>query len=339
VQHAFWVVLGTLSVLRSNALATGSTILQAVAGTTAGIVAGVGLILAIGSHEPVLWAVLPLAVLLAAYAPRAVSFAAGQAGFTVVVVILFDIIQPTGWKVGLIRVEDVAIGFAISLGVGLLFWPRGAASVLRERLGEAFERSAGYVAATAKAVGRGAQGSPARDAQHARHEARAAAHLLDDAVRQFLAERGADRPDLESVGVLVAGATRVRLAAYSLLTMPLPSDAAAGWDRCARALDDEADALACWYVALGDALAGGTSPPAPHRLDVDGGRRVARCLREAVAGGDSRRIRSALGLALAREHLGNLQHLEPELAEAAAELARHSSGTVAFAGDRGSGQR
>ena len=40
VEHGFWVVLGTLSVLRSNALGTGSTALRAVAGTAAGVVVG-----------------------------------------------------------------------------------------------------------------------------------------------------------------------------------------------------------------------------------------------------------------------------------------------------------
>ena len=38
VQHGFWVVLGTLSVLRSNALGTGWSIVQALAGTAVGIV-------------------------------------------------------------------------------------------------------------------------------------------------------------------------------------------------------------------------------------------------------------------------------------------------------------
>jgi len=75
------------------------------------------LVIAIGTHEAVLWAVLPVAVLVAAYAPRGISFAAGQAGFTVVLFVLFNLIQPVGWSVGLVRVEDVAIGFAISLGV------------------------------------------------------------------------------------------------------------------------------------------------------------------------------------------------------------------------------
>ena len=100
LQHAFWVVLGTLSVLRSNALGTGWSIVSALAGTAVGIVVGAALVIAIGTHEVVLWAVLPLAVLLAAYAPRAISFAAGQAGFTVVLFVLFNLIQPVGWRSG-----------------------------------------------------------------------------------------------------------------------------------------------------------------------------------------------------------------------------------------------
>jgi len=32
---------------------------------------------------------------------------------------LFNLIQPSGWTVGIVRVEDVAIGFAVSLAVGL----------------------------------------------------------------------------------------------------------------------------------------------------------------------------------------------------------------------------
>ena len=40
LQHGFWVVLGTLSVLRSNALGTGRSIVSALAGTAVGIVLG-----------------------------------------------------------------------------------------------------------------------------------------------------------------------------------------------------------------------------------------------------------------------------------------------------------
>ena len=125
VQHSFWVVLGTLSVLRSNALSTGQNVVRGLLGTLAGFVAGAAVLALIGTNSVLLWLLLPISVLLAGVAPAAVSFAAGQAAFTVVLVILFNIVQPLGWRVGLLRVEDVAIGCAVSLVVGLLFWPRG----------------------------------------------------------------------------------------------------------------------------------------------------------------------------------------------------------------------
>ena len=82
----------------------------------------------VGPHTVVLWFFLPLAVLVAGVAPALISFAAGQAGFTVMVIILFNILVPAGWTVGLVRVEDVALGCAVSVAVGLLLWPRGAAA-------------------------------------------------------------------------------------------------------------------------------------------------------------------------------------------------------------------
>ncbi len=115
VEHAFWVVLGTLAVLRSNALGTGSTALRAIGGTAVGFVIGSALLVGIGSHSVALWVLLPIAVLVSGMAPSMISFAAGQAGFTVMVVILFNIIQPSGWRVGLTRIEDVAIGCAVSV--------------------------------------------------------------------------------------------------------------------------------------------------------------------------------------------------------------------------------
>src|SRR6185437_14817578 len=137
VQHSFWVVLGTLSVLRSNALSTGQNVLRGIAGTTVGFVLGAGLLALIGTSSTVLWLLLPPAVLIAGFAPAAISFAAGQAAFTLTLVIVFNILQPAGWRVGLLRVEDVAIGCAVSLLVGFLFWPRGAAVALGQELAEA----------------------------------------------------------------------------------------------------------------------------------------------------------------------------------------------------------
>ena len=80
VEHGFWVVLGTLSVLRSNALGTGATALRAVGGTAVGFVIGSAIMIGVGGHTAVLWVLLPLAVLVSGVAPSMISFAAGQAG-------------------------------------------------------------------------------------------------------------------------------------------------------------------------------------------------------------------------------------------------------------------
>ena len=135
VQHAFWVVLGTLSVLRTNAASTESTALRALGGTVIGFAVGALLLLGIGTSTPALWAALPIALAVAAYAPGTLPFAFGQAAFTVVVVVLFNLLVPAGWKVGLLRIEDVAIGCLVSLVVGVLFWPRGAGCRGRRRPG------------------------------------------------------------------------------------------------------------------------------------------------------------------------------------------------------------
>ena len=134
VQHGFWVVLGTLSVLRTNASATGATAARAIAGTAIGFVIGGALVVAIGGDETALWIVFPFAVLVAAYSPGTAPFAVGQAAFTVLIAILFNLIVPVGWKVGVVRIEDVALGCAVSAVVGTLFWPRGVSSVVGDDL-------------------------------------------------------------------------------------------------------------------------------------------------------------------------------------------------------------
>jgi uncharacterized membrane protein YgaE (UPF0421/DUF939 family) len=320
LQHSFWVVLGTLSVLRSNALATGSSIVSALAGTAVGILIGAALVIAIGTHETVLWAVLPVALLLAAYAPRAISFAAGQAGFTVVLFVLFNLIQPTGWEVGVVRIEDVAIGFAISLGVGLLFWPRGAASLLRENLASAYARSADYVVSTTRQL---IEGNASSDG--AEQASTMAVHQLEDAFRQYLADRSATNVGVENVATLVAGAARVRRAAQSLSALGSMADDRDGLGRCGENLDGEVHALRAWYVTLGESLVNASPVPPPHVRDAEGRRRLFECVRDAVAGGDDAKRRPALVLLWASQHLDDLWGLEAHLGRHAAEASRRPS--------------
>jgi len=310
LQHGFWVVLGTLSVLRSNALGTGWSIISALAGTAVGLVVGALLVIGIGTHETVLWFVLPFAIVLAAYAPRAISFAAGQAGFTVVLFILFNIIQPVGWRVGVVRLEDVAIGFGISLGVGLLFWPRGAGALLRRNLANAFGAAADYVVATTKEL-IGEENDTARAAR----AADGAMHRLEDAFRQYLTERSATEFNLEDVAGLVGAASRVRRAAQSLESLGRMAGRSSTLDDCGRNLDGELNALHSWFVSLGYALENVRPVPPQHVRDAAGRARLLECVRAGARSHDKATLHAAFLLLAASQHLDNLYRLEGRLRE------------------------
>jgi uncharacterized membrane protein YgaE (UPF0421/DUF939 family) len=121
-----------LAVRCSNAVNTGQNALRAMLGTATGIIVGGLLITVIGDHTTAWWILLPLVVAFTGVATAALSFAAGQAGFTLFLILLFDLIAPTGWSIGVVRIEDVVLGCGVSVVVGLLLWPRGAGSALRQ---------------------------------------------------------------------------------------------------------------------------------------------------------------------------------------------------------------
>ncbi len=218
VQHGFWVVLGTLSVLRSSALGTGATAVRAVGGTALGVLVGSVLMLGVGDHSAVLWALFPLAVLVSGIAPSMISFTAGQAAFTLTVIILFNLIQPIGWRVGLTRIEDVAIGCGVSIVVGFLFWPRGATAALGRALSSAFVANSGYLA---DAVDRLTKTSQHVNTEPGQQASSRAYLLLDDAFRQFFIERGAKVVPMETIVRIFTGSNRLRMAAYTLATLPV----------------------------------------------------------------------------------------------------------------------
>jgi uncharacterized membrane protein YccC len=214
VQHGLWVVLGTLSVLRTNAASTGSTALRALGGTVIGFAAGALLLLGLGTSTPVLWAALPIAIAVAAYAPGTLPFAVGQAAFTVVVVVLFNLLQPVGWTLGLVRIQDVAMGCAVSLVVGVLFWPRGASSVVGDDLADAFRRGTAYLAQSVDwALG------TRRDPPDTAAAAVTAGIRLDEALRGYLAEQGAKRMSKEDLWMLVVATMQLRLTSTSLASL------------------------------------------------------------------------------------------------------------------------
>jgi uncharacterized membrane protein YccC len=211
VEHAFWVVLGALSVLRSNALGTGATALQALVGALIGF----GLasaVMAVGGDDTWLWIALPLVVFLAGYTPGAVNFVVGQASFTVFVVVLFNILVPDGWRTGLVRVQDVAIGAGIAVLVGALLWPRGARGVARRAFAELLRTCADHLALAIDVVLRGAEG----DVTVAAHEAADARTRAVAALEDLALEHGGGQVDRAGWDSLLVEALVLELPAEEL---------------------------------------------------------------------------------------------------------------------------
>jgi Fusaric acid resistance protein-like len=244
VQHGFWVVLGTLSVLRTNAAATGATALRAIAGTALGFVIGGALVLAIGSDQTALWIAFPIAVLVAAYSPGTTPFAIGQAAFTVMIAVLFNLIVPVGWKVGVVRIEDVAIGCAVSVVIGTLFWPRGVAAVVGDDLADAFNTGASYLTQAMRWAIEGRASNP--DTALA---AGTAGQRLDEALRGFLAEQGTKHIPKQDLWHLVGGSLRLRLTAHAVAEMP---GDATGVDAARAVLEHRTVMLTSWYEKLAE---------------------------------------------------------------------------------------
>ncbi len=202
-----------------------------------------------GGDDTWLWIALPIVVFLAAYTPGAVNYVVGQAGFTVFVVVLFNIFVPEGWRTGLVRVQDIAIGAGISVAVGALLWPRGARGVARRAFAELLRAGAAHLSVALGVALRGTGAdlvAPAARVADAR--ARAVAALEDLAL-----EHGGGQVDREGWGSLLVEGLVFELAADGVVRAR-PGAAAGGCtdatatlattgDDVVRSVDREADDL------------------------------------------------------------------------------------------------
>lgn len=222
VEHGFWVVLGALSVLRSSALTTGTKTLRAVVGTTIGFVLGAVLISVVGVDPAVLWILLPVVVFGSAFVPEVASFTAGQAAFTMMVLIFFNLIVPTGWSVGLIRVEDVVVGALVGMMVSLLLWPRGATASAEAAVESARKVFARYLEVAVRRITRGSYEEMADKLAILSQNAIVSTRVADDAVRQYLSEGGGTTDFRGPIIRAFNRAIRVRATADLIMDIPTP---------------------------------------------------------------------------------------------------------------------
>jgi uncharacterized membrane protein YccC len=292
-------------------------VIRGVLGTVVGFVIGALLLAAIGTNTTLLWSLLPVAILLAGLAPATISFAAGQAAFTLTLVILFNIVAPAGWRVGLVRVEDIALGCGVSLLVGALFWPRGAGAVLARALAAAYLDSAQYLASAVDfGMGRCDMSAPQQPAPSEESiRAAAAARRLDDAFRGFLSERGTKSVSLAEVTVLVAGVAGLRLAADALADLWQRDDCVVSGDRTAAKAELLASAaqLVDWYERFARCLAGDRHVPEPLDHDRAADQRLLDAVRRDLRDRDGQANATAVRMIWTGDHLDAARRLQPGL--------------------------
>jgi uncharacterized membrane protein YccC len=210
LSHAFWVVLGALQVLRSNALGTGRTTIQALVGNAIGVIAGGLFAVLAGNHPVAMWVALPVAIFVAAYAAGAIGFMASQAAFTINLIVIFNLIAPTGWKIGIARLEDLGVGVGISVLVGILLWPYGARREFARNMAGYYRALASYVRQTfARVLGLQPPGSARADLR----PTLAARDRAGEAFDTLLNEHSASSLDPRTAGMLLSAGNHILLAA------------------------------------------------------------------------------------------------------------------------------
>ncbi|MGX9789056.1 FUSC family protein [Mycobacterium sp. MMS18-G62] len=297
VQHGFWVVLAAMSVLRSSALTTGTRVLRAVTGTVIGFVLGVVVIEVVGVDRAVMWMLLPVVAFGSAFVPEVASFIAGQAAFTMMVLINFNLIVPTGWRVGLIRVEDVLVGALVGVIVSVLLWPRGATALVSTAIANARSVGAAFLKAAVRRVTRGASEEATDRVIALSHDALEASRTVDDAVRQYLSESGGNTDFRAPVITAANRAIRLRAAA-ELITDVVPPPLGV-YAKTREVLEAHADAV-CERL-------GGVDPAVPLPPISDD---FVLSLR-AEATGDAMSISAALPLVTVAANIGELELLYP----------------------------
>src|ERR1700681_4680578 len=311
LSHAFWVVLGTLQVLRSTALGTGRTTVQALIGNVVGVLIGGAFALLAGNHPLVMWAALPVAIFVAAYAATAVGFAASQAAFTINLIVIFNLISPAGWQGGLGRIEDLAVGAAISVVVGVLLWPRGARRELARSVAGFYRVVIAY---RDRAFDRVLGFAPAGP-DPARRSVIQAAARAGEAFDAYLNERSERPLDPQTAGFLLAAGNHAILAGdlLDVIATRLGYQASSCPDG-ARSVRDQVRILLDSFTRLADQLALQGPDHGLEPVSVGALRAAARdCLRRWR--NDETVGRGAMAVLMASECAQTLSRLEGDLKE------------------------
>jgi uncharacterized membrane protein YccC len=152
LSHGFWMLLATLTLMRTSVATTRAAVVPAFLGTVAGgLVAGSVLALA-GGNSVVYEVALPFVMAIALIAGPLLGLAVGQAAFTLLVAMLFAQMAPVSWRLAEVRVFDVVLGGLLGAVVGLLVWPRGAQGEMRRTTRRTLDAAANDLVSTVRSL-------------------------------------------------------------------------------------------------------------------------------------------------------------------------------------------
>ncbi|WP_262281972.1 FUSC family protein [Micromonospora sp. MA102] len=274
LQHGFWVLLATLSLMRASASDTRTTLRPALVGTLAGGAAG-GLLLLVSPERQAYAALLPLALVLAFGVGPLLGLGWAQALLTLLLIVVFAQLNPASWQLAGARVVDVAIGAVVGVLAGLLLWPRGSGAELRRNAGA-------YLAASGRAAERIVEAfASGADARPAVAAARRAEALATTSLVQYHGERHDPRLSHVDWDAVLAAAHRAGYGGQALLADRRPG-VLAPWPGPATALVARAGRLRDGYADLGGQVTRGRvdRPPAPTDPPGDVARQVHGLVRD-----------------------------------------------------------
>ncbi|MDD7923312.1 FUSC family protein [Actinomycetospora chibensis] len=257
LSHGLWVLLATLTLMRTSVMTTRATLLPAIVGTTAGAVLAAGLLALVG-QETVVYAVLfPVLCVAAVGAGQVFGMIAGQASFTLLVAVLFAQLAPAGPSLAGARVLDVVVGAVIGIGVGAAVWPAGGHGEMRRDAARCLLASADLITAMAAWLsGAGARDEVARRLATADHRML----LFEATFLQYRAERGGRHENDVDWFTVLGVVHRVVRAARSALDDPAEPDAVSPWPDLVEQLRRDAGVLAEGYRGVARALQADRDP-------------------------------------------------------------------------------
>ena len=248
LSYGLWVLLATLTLMRTSLIATGAALLPAFAGTLVGAALAAGLLTLIGGHATLYAVLLPLVMVLTFAGASALGPFYGQVGFSVVIAMLFAQLAPATWELAGYRLLDVVAGGLIGTAIGAAVWPRGGTGEIRRIAEAALRAGADDVVTTVDALG----GVDRRPAGKPRTDHLAA--LFENTYSQYRSEPGGPKGgDVDWLTVLsvvhrIAGDAKV-LTSRHPETDPLP------WPEVADRIDDAARDVATGYLEVAEAIA------------------------------------------------------------------------------------